>query len=147
MREPPNPIPVELLLVEDSESDIELTRIAFDRAKLMNNLNVVTDGEMALDYLHCRPPFEEAERPDLILLDLNLPKKDGREVLQEVKSDPKLATIPIIVLTTSRDEADVLKSYELHANSFIPKPIALDEFLQVIQDLQQYWISIVKLPS
>ncbi len=147
MHAPPNPIPVELLLVEDSESDIELTRIAFERAKLMNNLNVVTDGEMALDYLHRRPPFQAAERPDLILLDLNLPKKDGREVLQEVKSDPKFAAIPIIVLTTSRDEADVLKSYELHANSFIPKPIVLDDFLQVIQDLQQYWISIVKLPS
>lgn len=138
--------PVQILLVEDSPADIELTTEALAEARVANDLHVVTDGEAALAYLRREPPYAEEPRPDLVLLDLNLPGKDGREVLAEAKADPELATIPIVVLTTSAAEADILRSYELHANSYITKPVRFDEFLRTVQSLEDFWLTVVKLP-
>lgn len=143
----PKSCAIDILLVEDSPSDIRLTKEAFRDAKVINELNVVTDGELAMRYLRREPPYEGAKRPDLILLDLNLPKKDGREVLEEVKNDPILKSIPIVVLTTSQNEMDVLRSYKLHANSYVVKPVDLNRFLAVIRSLEDFWLAVVTLPS
>lgn len=138
--------PVEILLVEDNPGDVDLARVALKKSKIHNTLNVVDNGELAMQYLHRQEPFADATRPDLILLDLNLPKKDGREVLGEIKSDPELRRIPVVILTTSRAEEDVLKSYNLHANCYITKPIDLSQFMRVVKSIEDFWLSIVVLP-
>jgi two-component system, chemotaxis family, response regulator Rcp1 len=143
---PERVVPAEILLVEDSPSDILLTRKVLADARIANRVHVVRDGVDALDFLHRRASYEDAPVPDLILLDLNLPRMDGREVLHEIKADPSLRQIPVIVLTTSRDEFDVLRSYELHANSYVTKPIDLTEFIDVVRSIEGYWLSIVRLP-
>ena len=140
--------PIEILLVEDNEGDVRLTREALNEAKVRNNLAVVRDGQEALDYLR-RPGPEgmKPPRPDLILLDLNLPKKDGREVLAELKTDPNLRRLPVVVLTTSSAEKDILESYDLHANCYITKPVDLDQFINVVTHIEDFWLTIVKLPN
>lgn len=139
--------PIEILLVEDNPGDVRLTFEAFKEAKLGNHLHVAQDGQDALDFLRRRGKHADAPRPDLILLDLNLPKKDGREVLGEVKADPELRQIPVIVLTISRAEEDILKSYNLNANCYVSKPIELEQFLAVVRSIQNFWLTIVTLPS
>ena len=138
--------PIEILLVEDNPADVRLTQEALKEEKLRNNLHVVRDGVDALAYLRREGKYEKAVRPDLILLDLNLPKKDGREVLTEIKNDEKLKTIPVVVLTISNAEADILKSYNLHANCYIQKPLDLIQFSKVVKSIQYFWLTIVKLP-
>lgn len=138
--------PIRILLVEDSPDDIALTREALADCRLLNDMYVARDGVEALDFLHRRGPFTDAPRPDLILLDLNLPRKDGREVLEELKEHPDLRVIPVVVLTTSRAEADVLKAYRLHANCYIPKPVDFDRFLEVVRSVEHFWVQVVSLP-
>jgi len=138
--------PVEILLVEDNPGDVRLTKEAIKEAKIINNLNVVEDGVEALAYLRKKEKFKDATRPDLILLDLNLPKKNGREVLAEIKQDVKLKQIPVVILTVSKAEEDIIKTYELHANCFITKPVDMDQFIKVVKSLKNFWFSIVKLP-
>ena len=138
--------PVEILLVEDNPADIRLTREALKEEKLYNNLYVVNDGVEALAFLRREGKYGKAVRPDLILLDLNLPRKDGREVLSEIKDDAKLKTIPVVVLTISDAEADILKTYNLHANCYIQKPLDLIQFSKVVKSIQDFWLTIVKLP-
>jgi chemotaxis family two-component system response regulator Rcp1 len=140
-------VPIEILLVEDSPGDVRLTQEAFKDAKVLVNLHVVSDGEEAMAFLHQDGKYHSHLRPDLVLLDLNLPKKDGRAVLAEIKGNPSLQTIPVVVLTTSDSEADILKSYTLHANSYITKPVGLDGFLKVIKGIDGFWLSVVKLPG
>jgi CheY-like chemotaxis protein len=139
--------PIEVLLVEDDPGDVLLIREAFDFNKVHNNLNVVSDGEQALDYLRGTGDYTGRIRPDLVLLDLNLPRKDGREVLAEVKSDPDLRTIPIVVLTTSEAEEDVLKSYQLHANAYVTKPVDFERFVSIVRQIDDFFVSVVRLPS
>ena len=138
--------PIEILLVEDNPADVRLTTEALKEEKIYNNLHVVTDGVEAMAFLRREGKYAKAVRPDLILLDLNLPKKDGREVLEEIKSDDDLKTIPVVVLTVSQAEEDILKSYNLHANCYITKPVDLDQFIKVIRSVQEFWLTIVKLP-
>lgn len=138
--------PIEILLVEDSVADARLTQEAMKDTKLLNRLHHVTDGVQALDYLYKRGDYSDAQTPHLMLLDLNLPRLDGREVLAEIKQDEKLRTIPVVVLTTSDAEEDVLRSYDLHANCYITKPVALDQFIKVVQEIETFWVSIVRLP-
>jgi chemotaxis family two-component system response regulator Rcp1 len=138
--------PVEILLVEDNPGDVRLAEEALNDAKMANNLNVVSDGVDALDYLRRQGKHSDVPRPDLILLDLNLPRKDGREVLEEVKADPDLRTIPVVVLTTSDAEADIVRSYELHANAYVRKPVDFDAFIEVVRTIEDFWFSVVKLP-
>jgi CheY-like chemotaxis protein len=138
--------PIEILLAEDSAADVRLTREAFDDAKVLNNLNVVGDGVEAMAYLRREGKYSNATRPDLVLLDLNMPRKDGREVLAEVKGDPDLKRIPVVILTVSNSEEDVLKSYNLHANCFISKPVNLAQFLKVVASIESFWLTIVELP-
>ena len=138
---------IEILLVEDSPGDVRLTREALKEGKINNELHVVGDGAAALAFLRREGEYASAVRPDLILLDLNLPIVDGREVLAEAKSDPDLRQIPIVVLTTSDAEADILEAYDLHANCYITKPVALNQFLRVIQTIEDFWLSIVRLPK
>jgi CheY-like chemotaxis protein len=138
--------PVEILLVEDDPGDVLLTQEALLGSKIRNNLHIASDGVEALAFLRQEGDYKESPRPDLILLDLNMPRKDGREVLAEVKADSSLKTIPIAVLTTSAQDEDILKSYQLHANCYITKPVGLDEFAQVVQSLDDFWFAIVKLP-
>jgi CheY-like chemotaxis protein len=139
--------PAEILLVEDSPADILLTREIFEESKILATLHVVEDGQAALEYLQRAKGREDAVVPDLILLDLNLPKKGGIEVLQEIKADPDLRRVPVVMLTTSEDEVDVLESYDRHANSYITKPIDFEQFTQVVRTLEDFWFSIVRLPS
>lgn len=139
--------PVEILLVEDNIADIRLTREVLKDSKVRNNLHSVMDGVEALSFLNQKGRYENVPRPDLILLDLNLPKKDGREVLQEIKNDPELKRIPVVILTTSKAEQDILKSYNLHANCYITKPVDLDQFIIVVKSIEEFWFTIVKLPS
>ncbi|HVL05808.1 MAG TPA: response regulator [Acidimicrobiales bacterium] len=141
------PLPIQILLVEDSPGDVSLTRHALKQAKVANELNVVADGEEAMAYLRRESPYEDVARPELVLLDLNLPRKDGREVLAEMKQDLDLSTIPVVVLTTSSDETDVLKAYQLHANSYVTKPVELDKFLEAVRSIESFWLSIVRLPG
>ena len=137
---------VEILLVEDSPADILLTREAFEQNKIMNPIHVAEDGIRAMDFLHKRGEYASAPRPDLILLDLNLPRKNGREVLAEIKSDPELKKIPIVVLTTSSAEEDILKAYDLNANCYVIKPVGFDNFMNAIQSIRHFWFSVVTLP-
>ena len=139
--------PLEILLVEDNPADVRLTREAFREGKILNNLVVAKDGVEAMDVLRGRGKFAGVPRPDLILLDLNLPRKDGREVLAEIKSDPTLMRIPVVVLTTSRAETDVLKSYNLHANCYVVKPVDLDQFITVVKSIDSFWLTAVTLPK
>ena len=139
--------PIEILLVEDNPGDVRLTQEALSEAKVRNNLAVAKDGVEALSYLRREPPFEEASRPDLILLDLNLPRKDGREVLAEIKADANLRRLPVVVLTTSSAEKDVLESYNLYANCYITKPVDLDQFVRIVSSIEDFWLTIVKLPQ
>lgn len=139
--------PVEILLVEDNEADIRLTVEGIKEAKIHNNLHITRDGDEAMDFLLNRGNHKDAVTPDLILLDLNLPKKDGREVLKEIKNDAELAHIPVVILTTSEAEKDIVKSYRLHANCYVTKPMGLDQFVEVIRVIENFWFSIVKLPS
>lgn len=138
--------PVEILLVEDSPADVDLTREAFEEGKLKNNLHVCKDGVEALDYLYQRNGYEDAVRPDLILLDLNMPRMNGHEVMQQLDKDQNLRTIPIVVLTTSDDQWDIVQSYENSANCYITKPVGLNQFMSVIQSIEDFWFSVVKLP-
>jgi CheY-like chemotaxis protein len=139
--------PIEVLLVEDDPGDVLLIREAFDFNKVHNNLNVVNDGEQALAYLKNQGRYAGANRPDLVLLDLNLPRKDGREVLAEVKADEDLRTIPVVVLTTSEAEEDVLKSYQLHANAYVTKPVDFERFVAIVRQIDDFFVSVVRLPS
>ena len=138
---------VEILLVEDSPGDARLTKEALREGKVRNNLHVVPDGVEALAFLRRAGKYGPVPRPDVILLDLNLPKKDGREVLAEIKEDDDLRRIPVVVLTTSQDERDVLRAYELHANCYITKPVDLDQFIAVIRSIESFWLTIVTLPE
>ncbi len=138
--------PIEILLIEDNPADIRLTQEAFREARLHNTIHVVQDGVSAMAFIRQTAPFQHAPRPDLILLDLNLPKKDGREVLKELKTDSHTRTIPVVVLTTSEDEEDVLRSYDLHANAYLVKPIDVLRFISMIRSLESFWLSVVKLP-
>ncbi len=143
----PHGRPVEILLVEDNRADVRLTEEALREAKVRNHLHIARDGEEAMDFLQGRGRFVGVPRPDIILLDLNLPKKDGREVLAEVKADPSLRRIPVVVLTTSRADEDIAKTYDLHVNCYITKPVDLDRFLDVIKAIDNFWLTIVTLPE
>ena len=138
---------VEILLVEDNPGDVRLTREVLREGRIRNTLNVVGDGVEALDFLHRRGAYSDAHPQDLILLDLNLPKMNGQEVLAEIKKDPDLKSIPVVVLTTSSAEQDVLSAYDLHANCYITKPVDLDQFVRVVQSIEDFWLSIVRLPG
>lgn len=137
----------EILLVEDNEGDIELTKEAFEEAKFRNNLHITEDGDEALDYLFKRNGYEDAVVPDIVLLDLNLPSTDGREVLETIKADPLLKRIPVIVLTSSQADKDVIESYNLHANCYIVKPVNAIKFMEVVRSVENFWVDIVCLPS
>jgi two-component system response regulator len=139
--------PIEILLVEDSKSDVLITREAFDSARIINRMHNVTDGEQAMLYLRNEGEYASRPRPDLILLDLNLPRKSGREVLAEIKADENLKRIPVAVLTTSNAEQDILASYGLHANCYIVKPVKFDNFVEAVRGIQNFWFGIVTLPS
>ncbi|HEX2619717.1 MAG TPA: response regulator [Phototrophicaceae bacterium] len=138
--------PIEILLVEDNPGDARLTREALKDSKMNNNLSVVEDGVEAIEFLRRIGQYADAPRPDIILLDLNLPRKDGREVLQEIKADNDLKRIPVVVLTTSDDERDILSTYDLHANCYITKPVNLNRFIEIVKSIEGFWFSIVKLP-
>jgi two-component system response regulator len=139
--------PIEVLLVEDDEGDVLMTREALAEGRIVNRLSVAGDGVEALDYLRRGGRHTDAVRPDLILLDLNLPKRDGRQVLSEIKGDPELRRIPVIVLTTSEAEEDVLRSYDLHANAYVTKPVDFDRFVDVIRQIDDFFVSVVRLPG
>ena len=138
--------PVEILLVEDNPGDVRLTREALREGKVRNNLYVASDGVEALAFLRREGEYADAVRPDLILLDLNLPRKDGREVLEDIKADPSLRYIPVVVLTSSQAEQDILRAYDLHANCYVSKPVDLDQFIHVVHSIENFWFTIVKLP-
>jgi CheY-like chemotaxis protein len=137
---------IEILLIEDNPGDVRLTQEGLRETKVRNRLHAVSDGEAAMAFLRREGAYADAVRPDLILLDLNLPKKDGREVLEEVKSDPELRRIPVVVLTSSTDEADVLRAYHLQANCYVTKPVDLSGFVQAVKAVEEFWLEIVKLP-
>ncbi len=139
--------PIQILLVEDNPGDIRLTQEAFKESKLTIELNVATDGVEGINYLRKNPPYQDATMPDLILLDLNLPKRDGREVLQEIKTDDILRRIPVIILTTSTAEQDISKCYNLHVNSYISKPVDFDKFFEIIQRIEDFWLNTAVLPT
>jgi chemotaxis family two-component system response regulator Rcp1 len=138
--------PIEILLVEDNPGDVDLTREAMENSKIRVALHVVSDGVEAMAFLKRSGKYASAPRPDIVLLDLNLPKKSGREVLAEIKEDPDLKRIPVVILTISKDEEDILKSYNLHANCYITKPIDLNQFVKVVKSIEDFWLTIVKLP-
>ncbi|MEV5603507.1 MULTISPECIES: response regulator [unclassified Streptomyces] len=139
--------PIEVLLVEDDPGDELMTREAFEDNKIRNTLHVARDGEEALDFLYRRGAHADAPRPDLILLDLNLPKYDGRQVLEQIKQDPELALIPVVVLTTSSAEEDILRSYKLHANAYVTKPVDLDQFIAAVRQIDDFFVTVVRLPG
>jgi len=139
--------PIDILLVEDNPGDVDLTKEALESAKVCNRLHVVEDGEQALDFLFRRGQYADVPRPDLILLDLNLPKRDGREVLEEIRADGDLTGIPIVILTTSQADEDITRAYRLHANCYITKPVSFTQFLKVVQSIEDFWLSVVKLPK
>ena len=143
---PDHAVPIEVLLVEDDPGDVLMTREAFEEHKVRNNLTVVSDGEDALAFVRREGEYADATRPDLILLDLNLPRRDGREVLAEIKADPELREIPVVVLTTSAAEADILASYRLHANAYVTKPVDFERFISVVRQIDEFFVSLVKLP-
>jgi CheY-like chemotaxis protein len=142
----PNAVPVEILLVEDDPGDVLITREAIESSKVANRLSVVSNGEEALQFLQRQEPFADAPRPGLILLDLNLPRLDGREVLARVKADPDLRRIPVVVLTTSSSDDDIVRSYDLHANAYVTKPVDFDQFMSVVRQIDHFFVSIVTLP-
>ncbi|MGA5323920.1 response regulator [Streptomyces seoulensis] len=142
----PDATPIDVLLVEDDPGDELMTREAFEDNKIGNTLHVVRDGEEALDFLYRRGDHTGAPRPDLILLDLNLPKYDGRQVLERIKSDQDLADIPVVVLTTSAAEEDILRSYKLHANAYVTKPVDLDQFIAAVRQIDDFFVQVVRLP-
>lgn len=139
--------PVEILLVEDNPGDVRLTKEALKEGKVYSNLHWAKDGVEALEFLRHQGKFAGVPRPDIILLDLNLPKKDGREVLSEIKNDENLKRIPVVILTTSKAEEDVLRSYQLHANCYVTKPVDLEKFIVVVQSIDMFWLSVVTLPN
>ncbi|GAA5182946.1 response regulator [Rugosimonospora acidiphila] len=139
-------VPIEVLLVEDDPGDVLMTREAFEEHRVGNRLNVVSDGVDALAYLRREAPYTDVPRPDLILLDLNLPRRDGREVLSEIKNDESLCRIPVVVLTTSQADEDILRSYQLHANAYVTKPVDFEQFVNVVRQIDEFFISVVKLP-
>ena len=139
--------PVEILLVEDNHIDVRFTKEALREGKVRNNLHVARDGEEALDYLYRRGSFANEPRPDIILLDLNLPRLDGREVLARIKSDPSLKRIPVVVLTTSKADTDILRSYDLNVNCYITKPVDMTQFIEVVKAIDNFWFTVVALPS
>lgn len=139
--------PVEILLVEDNPGDVRLTQEALKDAKVANTMHVVDDGVAALDFLRQRPPYEGATRPDLILLDLNLPRKNGQEVLEEIKQDDKLKRIPVVILTTSTLDEDVQSAYGMHANCYITKPVDFGQFIKVVRAIEEFWLTVVTLPG
>ncbi|MES2567769.1 MAG: response regulator [Bacteroidota bacterium] len=139
--------PINILLVEDNPGDIRLTKEAFKDGRIHNELNVVMDGEEAIFYLKKEGQYASAKTPDIILLDLNLPKKDGREVLAEIKTDPKLMRIPVIILTTSSAQVDIVNTYSNHANCYIMKPVDFNQFLDVVRTIENFWLTVVKLPN
>jgi CheY-like chemotaxis protein len=141
-----NDQPIEILLVEDNPGDVRLTLEVMKDARVRNHMSMVKDGVEALAFLRREGDFADAPRPDLILLDLNLPKKDGREVLADIKADPTLRRIPVVVLTVSKDEEDILKSYDLYANCYVTKPINMEQFIAVVRSIEDFWLTIVKLP-
>lgn len=138
--------PVEILLAEDNPGDVKLTRKALEQGKLVNNLHVVTDGVEAMQYLRGEGEYAGTPRPDLVLLDLNMPRKDGREVLEDIKHDDELKRIPVVVLTSSDAEEDVVESYDLHANAYLTKPVDFDGFMDIVGTLENFWLEVVKLP-
>ena len=138
---------IEILMVEDNPGDVRLTREAFKDGRVWNRMHVVEDGVAALDFLYRRPPFEAAPRPDIILLDLNLPRMDGREVLATIKADASLRLIPVVVLTTSQAEEDVLRAYRLNANCYVTKPVDLEQFIRIVQAIEDFWLTVVRLPT
>jgi len=138
--------PIDILMVEDNLADVELTIEAFRDASVLNRIHVAEDGEQAMAFLRRQEPYQDAPRPDMILLDLNLPRKDGREVLVEIKNDPEFARIPVIILTTSSDERDILQAYDQHVNAYLTKPVGLDEFVRIVQTLEDFWLTVVRLP-
>jgi CheY-like chemotaxis protein len=138
--------PIEVLLVEDDPGDVLMTREAFEEHRVGNRLHVVPDGVEALAYLRREEPYPDAVRPDLILLDLNLPRRDGRQVLKEIKSDKSLRSIPVVVLTTSQRDEDILRSYQLHANAYVTKPVDFDQFIKAVRQIDEFFVSVVKLP-
>jgi two-component system, chemotaxis family, response regulator Rcp1 len=137
---------VEILLVEDSPGDARLVKEAFKEMKIKNNLHIVNDGEEAMNFLRKAPGYEKVPRPDIVLLDLNIPKKDGREVLLEIKTDDSLKRIPVVIVTSSKAEEDIIKSYDLHANCYIQKPLDMEQFEKIVKSIEEFWFSIVKLP-
>lgn len=139
--------PIEVLLVEDDPGDELMTREAFEDNKIRNTLHVVRDGQEALDFLYRRGEYTDAPRPDLVLLDLNLPKYDGRQVLEQIKADPELSLIPVVVLTTSSAEEDILRSYKLHANAYVTKPVDLDQFIAAVRQIDEFFVTVVRLPG
>lgn len=146
MPHPPADSVIDILLVEDSPTDALMTREALEASKLLNRLHLVEDGEQALEFLRQRGPFASAPRPGLILLDLNLPRKSGRELLEEIKSDPDLKAIPVVVLSTSKAEEDIARSYGLHANCYITKPVEFQRFVDVVRSIREFWFQVVTLP-
>ena len=138
---------IEILLVEDNAGDVRLTIESLKEAKVSNKLSVARDGVEAMEFLQQKGVYKDAARPDLILLDLNLPRKDGRELLAEIKSDPRLRHVPIVVLTTSRSEEDILQAYDLHANCYITKPVDFRQFMSVVKSIEDFWLTVVKLPT
>jgi len=138
--------PIDILLIEDNPHDVRLTMEAFKDAKVSNNLTVAADGEEALKVLRREGEYAGSPRPDLILLDLNLPKKSGREVLEEIKHDPDLLRITVVVLTTSENEKDILRAYELHVNAYVTKPVDLDQFIKIVEAVEDFWLTVVKFP-
>jgi len=147
LTQPQLPRQIEVLLVEDDPGDILMTREAFEDYKVRNHLHVVHDGAEAMAYLRNEGEYADAPRPDLVLLDLNLPRMDGREVLQAIKSDPDLASIPVVVLTTSEAEEDVLRSYSLHANAYVTKPVDFERFIKVVREIDDFFVTVVRLPT
>jgi two-component system, chemotaxis family, response regulator Rcp1 len=139
--------PIEILLVEDSPGDIRLTQEALREGKVRNHLHVVHDGEAALAFLHGEGEYPGVPRPDVILLDLNLPKKDGREVLEQIKQDPELRSIPVVILTSSQAEEDICRAYALHANCYVTKPVVMEQFITIVKSIGSFWFTIVKLPT
>jgi two-component system, chemotaxis family, response regulator Rcp1 len=139
--------PIEILLIEENPGDARLTEEALREGRVSNRLSHVIDGVEAMAFVRREPPFADAPRPDLILLDLNLPRKDGREVLAELKADPRLRLIPVVVLTTSEAEQDILRAYELHGNCYITKPVDLEKFLHIVRAVENFWLAVVKLPG
>ena len=139
--------PIEILLIEDNPGDVDLAKEALQDAKVRNRLHVVDDGAKAVDFLYKRGVYADVPRPDIILLDLNLPKKDGRQVLAEIKTDPQLAEIPVVILTTSQAEEDIVRSYQLHANCYITKPVDFKQFMHVVRSIEEFWLTVVKLPT